>query len=318
VGGSYSGNVTVSLPQQSGTYYLIYNADYNNYLYEGNEANNALASAPLLVVPNSPGLAISEWANPNPVFSLNNLTYTVSVLNRGPLAASGVVVSNSLPSGVTFVSCQPSQGTFTYSGSTVNWNLGSVANGASASATIAVSSGNPGSITDTVTVSASSASPSTNTTASVVTTVLQNPAGPLLKIASVGNNVVLSWSASASGYYLQSKTSFASASAWSPVTSVPVVVGGTCYVTNAITGPSKFYRLSNQVLPPTLTVMLVPANNIVLLWPTTSSGFTLQSTTNLPGTSLWTTVTNAPIVVGSNYAVTNTISGNRRFYRLIQ
>jgi uncharacterized repeat protein (TIGR01451 family) len=325
VGGAYRPTNTITLPQQSGTYYLIYQANYyfinggrmDIGVWEANTANNVLVSGPVLVVPNSSGLAISEWAGPNPVFTLNNLTYTVSVLNRGPLAASGVVVSNPLPSGVAFISCQPSQGTFTYSGSTVTWNLGSLANGASASATIVVSPGNPGSITDTVTVSASSASPSTNTTASAVTTVLQNPAGPLLKIASAGSNVVLSWSASASGYYLQSKTSLASASAWSMVTDVPVVVGGTCYVTNALTGPSKFYRLSNQPLPPSLTVMLVPINNIVLLWPTTASGFTLQSTTNLQGTTLWTSVTNTPVVVGSNYAVTNTTSGNRRFYRLV-
>jgi uncharacterized repeat protein (TIGR01451 family) len=78
-----------------------------------------LVSAPLLVVPNTSGLAISEWATPNPVYTLNNLTYTVSELNRGPLATGGVIVSNGLPAGVAFVSCQPSQPTFTYSGGTV-------------------------------------------------------------------------------------------------------------------------------------------------------------------------------------------------------
>jgi len=308
----------------AGTYYLFVVVDDPSYgggaytVYEVTKTNNTSAGFEFSIIPNSTGLAISEWGTPNPVFALNNLIYTVSVLNRGPLSATGVVVTNILPPGVSFVSCQPSQGTYSYSTGTLTWNLGSVANGALASATIVASPSLAGSITNTASVSASTASPSTNTTASVVTTVVQNPAGPMLKITQAGNNVVLSWSANATGYYLQSKTVLAATGAWSSVTNVPVIVSGTCYVTNAITGSSKFYRLSNQALPPTLTVMLVPPNNIVLLWPTTASGFTIQSTTNLPGTALWATVTNTPVVVGGNYIVTNTISGNSRFYRLIQ
>src|SRR5438034_450265 len=38
---------TVSLPQQSGTYYLIFSADNDGYLFEGNNGNNVLASVPV-------------------------------------------------------------------------------------------------------------------------------------------------------------------------------------------------------------------------------------------------------------------------------
>ena len=69
-----------------------------------------------------------------------------------------------------------------------------------------------------------------------------------------------------------------------------MIVGGTCDVTNAIVGPSKFYRLSNQLLPLNLAVLLA-AGNIVLLWPTNATGFTLQSTSNLPSTPNWAAVT---------------------------
>ena len=49
-GGSYSGTNTVKLPEQNGTYYLIYVANYGYYvgeLYETNFSNNQLVSGPL-------------------------------------------------------------------------------------------------------------------------------------------------------------------------------------------------------------------------------------------------------------------------------
>ena len=47
IDGSYSGTSTVTLPQQSGTYYLIYDANENGGVYETNLKNNFLASSPV-------------------------------------------------------------------------------------------------------------------------------------------------------------------------------------------------------------------------------------------------------------------------------
>jgi uncharacterized repeat protein (TIGR01451 family) len=49
-------------------------------------------------------VAISKSDNPDPVKAGNNLTYTVTVNNNGPSTASNVVVTDTLPAGVTFVS----------------------------------------------------------------------------------------------------------------------------------------------------------------------------------------------------------------------
>ena len=166
-------------------------------------------------------------------------------------------------------------------------------------------------------VSASSASPSTNTTASVVTAVIANPAGPRLEIARAGTNIVLSWSTNGIGFYLQSKSSLAADGAWIFVANVPVIVGDRYYVTNAISGPATYYRLSNQMPQPSLGAILA-GPTIILSWPTNAIGFSLQSTTNLSATSLWSVVSNAPVVVGENYFVTNSIGGDRRFYRLLK
>ena len=55
--------------------------------------------------------------------------------------------------------------------------------------------------------------------------------------------------------------------------------------------------------------------NVVVTWPSTFAGYTLQSTTNLPSPS-WNAVSPSPVVVGSLFTVTNTASGGATFYRL--
>jgi uncharacterized repeat protein (TIGR01451 family) len=55
------------------------------------------------------------------VLASSNLVYTISVTNFGPSSASGVVVTDSLPATVTFVSA--TGGGLNNSG-IVNWNLG--------------------------------------------------------------------------------------------------------------------------------------------------------------------------------------------------
>jgi len=58
-------------------------------------------------------------------------------------------------------------------------------------------------------------------------------------------------------------------------------------------------------------------NQFVISWPTNLPGYTLQSTTNL-SPAVWTTVSPAPVVANTNYAVTNVISGTQQFFRLSQ
>jgi uncharacterized repeat protein (TIGR01451 family) len=59
-----------------------------------------------------------------------NVTYTVTATNNGPANATGVVVTDVLPTGLTFVSATPSQGTYT--SATGAWAVGNLANAASA------------------------------------------------------------------------------------------------------------------------------------------------------------------------------------------
>lgn len=85
----------------------------------------------------SADLQIVKTAAPDPVSSGENLTYTLSVTNNGPDAATDVVVTDSLLPGVTWVSTTPSQGSCS-APSGVTCELGTIGNGNSATVTIVV------------------------------------------------------------------------------------------------------------------------------------------------------------------------------------
>jgi hypothetical protein len=69
-------------------------------------------------------------------------------------------------------------------------------------------------------------------------------------------------------------------------------------------------------------LIVVPAGtNVVLTWPTNYGGFdytgyTLQSTTNLGASTVWSTNSPAPVVVNGQNTLTNHVSGAQKYYRL--
>ena len=100
-----------------------------------------------------------------------------------------------------------------------------------------------------------------------------------------------------------------------------VAVAGALYGETQEGGTSGYgtvfsISLPSAVSPPTLTIAPA-AGNVVLSWPTTTIGFTLQSTTNL-NSPRWTTNLPAPVVVNEQNTVTNPISGTQQFFRLSQ
>lgn len=75
-------------------------------------------------------LELSKSVNQSSVQTGQQVTFTITVINNGPNDATGVVVTEALPSGLSFVSANPSIGT--YSTSTNEWDIGSLSNGDSA------------------------------------------------------------------------------------------------------------------------------------------------------------------------------------------
>ena len=123
----------------------------------------------------SADLAVTKADSPDPVGLGNQITYTITVRNDGPDAASAVEVSDTLPASVTFVSASPTQGTCSGT-TTVTCSLGDLANGATATVTIVVTTTAAGSIMNQATIASSTNDPNAeNNSASESTEV--EPAG---------------------------------------------------------------------------------------------------------------------------------------------
>jgi uncharacterized repeat protein (TIGR01451 family) len=121
--------------------------------------------------PPSADLAISKSDSPDPVTVGNPLTYTITVRNNGPSAATGVMMTDSLPATLTLVSAISGQGNCTGT-ATVTCNLGTLSNGGSVTVTIVVTPTQVGGISNTATVTAAETDPdASNNSATEITTI---------------------------------------------------------------------------------------------------------------------------------------------------
>jgi uncharacterized repeat protein (TIGR01451 family) len=79
-------------------------------------------------------LSVTQTASSNTPNFGANVTFTITVANAGPNQATGVVVTDLLPTGLVFVSSTPSQGS--YVAGTGVWTVGSINSGANATLSI--------------------------------------------------------------------------------------------------------------------------------------------------------------------------------------
>ena len=92
------------------------------------------------------------------------------------------------------------------------------------------------------------------------------------------------------------------------------LVGNDLYGTTSAGGIKDNGTIFRLSLPgPAAAGFVRSSNNLIVTWSTNTSGFALQSSTDL---RTWTTVSNAPLMVNGTYAVTNSLSEPHRFFRL--
>jgi uncharacterized repeat protein (TIGR01451 family) len=107
-------------------------------------------------------LSLTMVSSSDTALAGEDLTYSISVENKGPNEARNVRVSNVLPSGLTFVSASNNG---SHSSGTVSWNLGNMASGATAALSLVVSVDNSltqgTAIRNTATVSSDTDDPDT-------------------------------------------------------------------------------------------------------------------------------------------------------------
>ncbi len=159
----------------------------------GSDANSCAAvSSPIIAsnvvqVQASVSLFISKQGNPDPVIAGSSLTYTVRYTNTGGGSATGVVITETYDSNVSFVSANPPP-----SVSNNVWNIGGLGAGGSGTILITVRVNGGATLSNVVTIGSDQTSP---VTTSATTTVIALPAFNLTKSDDpdpvlVGDNLV--------------------------------------------------------------------------------------------------------------------------------
>jgi uncharacterized repeat protein (TIGR03803 family) len=97
-----------------------------------------------------------------------------------------------------------------------------------------------------------------------------------------------------------------------------ILSGNTLYGTASDGGTLDWGTVFSLSLPLPQLAISQSGTNMVLKWPASFSGFTVQSTTSLVSPVIWTPVAPSPVAIKGQNTVTTPISGTQQFYRLIQ
>ncbi len=134
-------------------------------------------------------LHLTKTVNPDHANVGDNVTFTLTAHNDGPSATNAVVINDTLPAGVTYVS---SNGDGTYTDSNGNWAITTLANGATATLNIVVTITSPGVIVNEAHV-VTNPHPDTdtgdNTASTSVTGISLTPSLSVQKSVRLGSGV---------------------------------------------------------------------------------------------------------------------------------
>jgi uncharacterized repeat protein (TIGR01451 family) len=184
------------------------------------------------------------FSSPNTAAVGGTVTYNLIVTNLGPATATGVAATNTLPPGVSFVSATPAG--YQLVGNTVIFpNLGSLASGATANASVTVRADVAGIITNTASCGGLVSDPLKGNNSASVKTVVE---GPALTVTVGQNTITLSWPVDAGPFVLESANSLQAPIAWTVVSSPPPQINsGVKTVTVGTTNGVRFFRLRAPV-----------------------------------------------------------------------
>jgi uncharacterized repeat protein (TIGR01451 family) len=137
-------------------------------------------------------VGVSVTAAPGSARVGDNLTYTFTVTNAGPAAASVVMFTNLVPAGATLISASSSQGAAVTSGNLVAVSLGTLNTGVVATVTVLVTPTAAGSLANTGSVSANQKDlHAADNTASITTLVAASVADLGISLSGPTNSVIV-------------------------------------------------------------------------------------------------------------------------------
>ena len=128
---------------------------------------------------------VTMSASPSPATLNSPLTYTIVVKNNGLLTADNVAMTDAFPAGASVVSATSTQGTCT-GGAIRTCNIGTLANGASATITIVVTPVLTGTLTNTANVNASTPDPISSDNSATTNTTVNGPSATHFSVTAPG------------------------------------------------------------------------------------------------------------------------------------
>lgn len=129
------------------------------------------------LVPASADLSVTKTDSADPATVGSPLSYTLTVTNDGPNAATGVTVVDTVPASLSGVTATSPDGTCTIDGRVVTCDLGELAAGATATVTITGTPTVTGTISNSVTVVADQPDPDTDDNTDSETTQVEDGGG---------------------------------------------------------------------------------------------------------------------------------------------
>ena len=164
-GASVTFTLVVEVAASSGV--IVNSATAASDTADANSGNDSGDAGGVTAEPAQADLEITKTSGAASAMTGGTISYTIVVGNGGPSAATNVVVTDDLPSGLSFVSATPTQGTCNAS-DPVTCNLGTILSGASASITLVTQvTATSGTVTNTANVTSAEGDTDASTSAPI-------------------------------------------------------------------------------------------------------------------------------------------------------
>lgn len=196
VAGSSTVTIAVLAPSSAGTITNLANVTASET--DPAPANNSDSESTTVTAPPSADLSLTKSDSPDPISTGGTLTYSLSVANAGPSAATSLVLTDTLPTGVTSPTASGPGWSCVVKGSVVTCSLASLASGSSSIVTIqATAPLTAGTVTNSANVTSATTDPNSANNSDAETTgvtscsALAAPAN--LTANLVGTTLFLNW-----------------------------------------------------------------------------------------------------------------------------
>lgn len=291
VGAAPSILVKVTTPPTGAT--LTTSVDVASKTADPATLNNSATATTTVLTPADLAIAISD--SPDPVAAAGTLTYTIGVTNQGPGVATSLVVSDALPSGVSFVSASGTNWSCSASGGTVSCLLPTLAAGASSTITLVVTAPTSGgTVSNTATISASSPDGNAANNSATTTTTVNAAADLSISITDNPDPVL----ASGQLQYLVDVTNHGPDTASGITVTLALPAGDVAFVSASGTGWT--FQQSGQTVTATRATLIAGAAPTITVTVTApSEATTLNASTSVASTS-------SDLVAGNNSATVTT------------